>query len=225
MNNAFGKYLRAVREHKKLTINQLAMYSKVSSALISRIENGQRSAPKPETLLKLSEALKIPYEVMMEQAGYAASKATYPSKQTNPEIVLEQTTTYPNDAQHVIKVPVYTELTADDTFTTSKPVDYLYMHSASTESHSFFGIVNRSEDFIAEGIKPGCKLLIKQQPAVESGKFAMCSFHEGESLQLKRIFKQDDLLILQGSSQEPPLIKACEDVTIYGQVVQVICDC
>ncbi|MDM5299488.1 helix-turn-helix transcriptional regulator [Bacillus pumilus] len=66
----FGAYLRALREEKKLSVNQLAMYSEVSAAGISRIENGKRGIPKPPTIKKLAGALKVPYEEMMQAAGY-----------------------------------------------------------------------------------------------------------------------------------------------------------
>lgn len=66
----FGAYLRALREEKKLSVNQLAMYSEVSAAGISRIENGKRGIPKPPTIKKLASALKVPYEDMMQAAGY-----------------------------------------------------------------------------------------------------------------------------------------------------------
>nr|MDH3153186.1 helix-turn-helix domain-containing protein [Bacillus licheniformis] len=69
----FGHHLRQLRERKKLTVNQLAMYSGVSSAGISRIENGKRGVPKPATIRKLADALKVPYEELMASAGYISA--------------------------------------------------------------------------------------------------------------------------------------------------------
>ncbi|WP_424163358.1 helix-turn-helix domain-containing protein [Bacillus amyloliquefaciens] len=66
----FGKQLRTLREKRHLTVNQLATYSGVSAAGISRIENGKRGVPKPATIKKLADALKIPYEELMQTAGY-----------------------------------------------------------------------------------------------------------------------------------------------------------
>ncbi|MEZ2737245.1 helix-turn-helix domain-containing protein [Aneurinibacillus aneurinilyticus] len=66
----FGQFLRNLRNKKDMTVNQLAMYSGVSAAAISRIENGKRGVPKPETIRKIAEALKVPYEELMEAAGY-----------------------------------------------------------------------------------------------------------------------------------------------------------
>ncbi|WP_281282559.1 helix-turn-helix domain-containing protein [Paenibacillus piri] len=66
----FGFYLKQARERKGFSVNQLALESGISNAQISRIENGLRRAPKPETIRKLAEALHIPYEEMMEKAGH-----------------------------------------------------------------------------------------------------------------------------------------------------------
>ncbi len=68
--NTFGKQLRESRRARKLTVNQLAVYSGVSSATISRIENGHRGIPKPATIRKLADTLKIPYEELMARAGH-----------------------------------------------------------------------------------------------------------------------------------------------------------
>jgi transcriptional regulator with XRE-family HTH domain len=66
----FGEVLRELREKRGLTVNQLGIYSGVSPALISKIENGKRGTPKPETLEKLAKGLKIPYEELMILAGH-----------------------------------------------------------------------------------------------------------------------------------------------------------
>ncbi|ASB87308.1 helix-turn-helix domain-containing protein [Bacillus sonorensis] len=76
----FGDHLRQLRERKKLTVNQLAMYSGVSSAGISRIENGKRGVPKPATIRKLANALKIPYEELMASAGYISATTVQESR-------------------------------------------------------------------------------------------------------------------------------------------------
>lgn len=69
-NDGFGSYLKRLRGLRGFSVNQLAMYSGVSSAQVSRVENGQRAEPKPETIQKLSVALKVPYEELMAAAGY-----------------------------------------------------------------------------------------------------------------------------------------------------------
>ncbi|MDQ0195793.1 helix-turn-helix domain-containing protein [Paenibacillus wynnii] len=70
MEESFGRYLKQLREEKGLTINQLAAAAGISGSQISRIENGLRGIPKPSTLRKIAEATKVPYESLMDQAGY-----------------------------------------------------------------------------------------------------------------------------------------------------------
>jgi len=70
MEESFGIYLKHLREQKGLTINQLAASAGISGSQISRIENGVRGIPKPATLRKIAEATDVPYEALMERAGY-----------------------------------------------------------------------------------------------------------------------------------------------------------
>ncbi len=66
----FGAYIKKIRESKNLTLNQVALYSEISAAQLSRIETGKRGVPKPTTIRKISEALKVDYEELMVKAGH-----------------------------------------------------------------------------------------------------------------------------------------------------------
>lgn len=66
----FGAYIKKIRESKHLTLNQVALYSEISAAQLSRIETGKRGVPKPQTIKKISEALKVDYDELMIVAGY-----------------------------------------------------------------------------------------------------------------------------------------------------------
>ncbi|GLY10372.1 helix-turn-helix domain-containing protein [Pseudobacillus badius] len=66
----FGTYIKKIRDSKGLTLNQVALYSDISAAQLSRIETGKRGVPKPTTIKKISEALKVDYDELMKIAGY-----------------------------------------------------------------------------------------------------------------------------------------------------------
>ncbi|WKV08160.1 helix-turn-helix transcriptional regulator [Thermoanaerobacterium sp. CMT5567-10] len=74
---SIGEYIKKIREDRKLSINQLALYSNVSAAHISRIERGLRE-PSPEILKKISEVLDVPYEELMKIAGYLNDNINIP---------------------------------------------------------------------------------------------------------------------------------------------------
>ncbi|WP_019908276.1 transcriptional regulator [Paenibacillus sp. HW567] len=90
MAGDFGEYLKQLREHKGLTINQLASLAGISGAQISRIENGLRGVPKPATLRKIAEAAEVSYEELMEHAGYLAEDLLSNTEGKAPEWATEK---------------------------------------------------------------------------------------------------------------------------------------
>lgn len=70
MEESFGSILRHLREQRGLAVNQLAIYAEVSSGLISKLENGKRKTPKPETIKKLANGLRMEHQALMKLAGY-----------------------------------------------------------------------------------------------------------------------------------------------------------
>ncbi|MGG4470058.1 helix-turn-helix transcriptional regulator [Paenibacillus alvei] len=72
----FGAFIKQIRESKSLTLNQVALYSEISAAQLSRIETGKRGIPKPTTIKKISDALKYDYDELMRVAGYIGNDDT-----------------------------------------------------------------------------------------------------------------------------------------------------
>ncbi|MGG0486815.1 helix-turn-helix domain-containing protein [Priestia aryabhattai] len=66
----FGLYLRNLRISNDLSIRQLSERSGVSNAYLSHVENGKRNVPSPDILRRLAEQLDVPYNEIMEKAGY-----------------------------------------------------------------------------------------------------------------------------------------------------------
>lgn len=65
VNNYFGQKLREIREEKKILLRQIASYLEVDTALISKIEKGDRK-PNKEQVAKISKLLSIcPDELLM----------------------------------------------------------------------------------------------------------------------------------------------------------------
>lgn len=66
----FGAYIKNIRDSKGMTLNQVALYAEISAAQLSRIETGKRGTPKPQTIEKIAQALKVDYTELMKVAGY-----------------------------------------------------------------------------------------------------------------------------------------------------------
>jgi transcriptional regulator with XRE-family HTH domain len=65
-----GKCIRQLRKQNHLRQSQLAKLSGVSIDEISRYETGQRRIASPASLKKLAPHLGVPYERLMQAAGY-----------------------------------------------------------------------------------------------------------------------------------------------------------
>src|SRR5260370_27650074 len=70
--DTLGRYLKSVRLGKKLTRGDVeeATSKEVSNGYLSQLESGQITKPSPHVLYALSTSLGIPYETLMERAGY-----------------------------------------------------------------------------------------------------------------------------------------------------------
>jgi len=69
---ALGAYLKSVRDGLKLSLREVetATDNQVSNPYLSQLENGKIAKPSPHILHALSGAYQIPYERLMERAGY-----------------------------------------------------------------------------------------------------------------------------------------------------------
>jgi transcriptional regulator with XRE-family HTH domain len=65
-----GQGLRTARDVKKLSLRQVEEATGISNAYLSQLENNQVKKPSPHFLHKLAALYDIPYEVLMENAGY-----------------------------------------------------------------------------------------------------------------------------------------------------------
>lgn len=71
---AFGEYLRAQRRLAEMSLRQLSEHTKVSNAYLSQLERGLHQ-PSVRVLTALAEALGIPPERLLAQAGVSLGDA------------------------------------------------------------------------------------------------------------------------------------------------------
>jgi transcriptional regulator with XRE-family HTH domain len=72
--DALGAYLKSVRAGLNFSLREVetATDNQVSNAYLSQLENGKIAKPSPHILHALSGVYHIPYERLMERAGYIA---------------------------------------------------------------------------------------------------------------------------------------------------------
>lgn len=74
---SLAEYLGYIRGIKKLTLREVeeATNKEVSNAYLSQLETGKIAKPSPNVLHSLAEVYAVPYELLMEKAGYIAPTA------------------------------------------------------------------------------------------------------------------------------------------------------
>lgn len=70
-----GEQLYKVRRLQGKSLKAVAEPSGISAAYLQKLERGEVKGPSPHVLHSISTALEIPYERLMELAGYIVPKA------------------------------------------------------------------------------------------------------------------------------------------------------
>lgn len=79
---SLGEYLRNLRLARKLSLREVEDASGVSNAYLSQLEQGKITKPSPHFLHKLAGCYVVPYETLMEKAGYITREEPETAKNT-----------------------------------------------------------------------------------------------------------------------------------------------
>lgn len=75
-----GQAIWEARKRLGLTLRQVEEASGISNGYLSQLENGDIRNPSPQILFKLSEAINVEYELLMELAGHIKKSETITGK-------------------------------------------------------------------------------------------------------------------------------------------------
>jgi transcriptional regulator with XRE-family HTH domain len=69
-NTKLGKYLKSLRQAHALSLRAVEKETGISNGMLSQLESGKVKQPSPIFLHKLAKFYGVPYEGLMEKAGY-----------------------------------------------------------------------------------------------------------------------------------------------------------
>lgn len=75
MNMSLAEELRRIRGVRSASLREVEKATGISNAYLSQLEHGEATNPSPNILYKLAEFYKVPYESLMEAAGYLRKSA------------------------------------------------------------------------------------------------------------------------------------------------------
>lgn len=77
LHGKLGPFIKKARQDMQMSLRDVeaATGREVSNAYLSQLEGSKITKPSPHVLYTLSSALNVPYESLMERAGYIAPTA------------------------------------------------------------------------------------------------------------------------------------------------------
>lgn len=70
MTEKLGSFLASTRNAAGKSLRAVERETGISNAYLSQLETGKIKTPAPQTLHKLAELYSVPYELLMELAGF-----------------------------------------------------------------------------------------------------------------------------------------------------------
>ncbi|HZT03270.1 MAG TPA: helix-turn-helix transcriptional regulator [Steroidobacteraceae bacterium] len=74
-------FISDARAKAGLTLRAVEKETGISNAYLSQLEHGKIQTPAPQNLHKLASLYRVPYEILMELAGYPVPKSTAATSQ------------------------------------------------------------------------------------------------------------------------------------------------
>lgn len=100
-----GEYLANIRAIKKMKLREVeeASGGLVSNAYLSQLEHGRISKPSPNILHSIAEVYGVPYETLMEKAGYIAAGTTKPGRRHGMVPTFAKESLTPEEEEELLK--------------------------------------------------------------------------------------------------------------------------
>ncbi|WP_080840081.1 helix-turn-helix domain-containing protein [Cohnella massiliensis] len=208
----FGKYLRKLRNEKKMTVRQLDLYSGVSHSYLSQIENGKRGVPSPEILKKLHKPLGVSFEDLMRAAGHIDVEL--------PQTIMESATPY--EPSRMLRVPVLGTIRAGQPIDRLESIEgYELVEPELLRGRSGFVLRVQGDSMIGDRIYEGDRVVVVTQQVVNSTDIAVVAVNGCEAT-LKRVKYQDGMAILSSSNPAmETMVYPAKDVFVLGKVIEV----
>ena len=99
-----GEFLANIRKITRQSLRAVeeATGKKVSNAYLSQLEKGHIKKPSPNILHSLAGAYSVPYEVLMEKAGYISEVNDQLASESNRNIIFADKNLTPEEEEELL---------------------------------------------------------------------------------------------------------------------------
>jgi transcriptional regulator with XRE-family HTH domain len=86
MTDRLGPFLAKARSATGKSLRTVERETGISNAYLSQLETGKIKTPAPQNLHRLAETYRVPYELLMELAGFPVPDSSVPSESVSARI-------------------------------------------------------------------------------------------------------------------------------------------
>jgi repressor LexA len=198
----FSEWLSEKIMARHLRPSQLALYSKISGAEISRLLSGQRK-PSMRTITKIAPVLHVNEEEIMRVAGYL------PQDKPQPK---------------VIEIPVHGECPASRfNFAFEEILDTVVLNYDFVKDRNCFALRVKGDCLKDVGIFNKDIVIVSPHAHIENGDIVIARV--GDECTMKKFYKTGEQIVLQPCNHhyEPIIIKPKEkNIEIIGKVIRAL---
>lgn len=217
----FGIRFKEERKKKNLTQQGLASLFHLDKSSISKYENGHQM-PEMETLINICDYFGVSVEYLVGQTDKR-------EKSTSKTDINNITNLVEIDNNKMIKIPVLGVIKAGiPMFAEENIVDYEYVHQEELmQGEKYFYLQIKGDSMINAGIPDRSRVLIKKQSFIENDGEIMAVRVNGDEATLKRVYRQQNGLVLQSENQKyAPMFYPASDieigyVSVIGKAIKV----
>ncbi|WP_164744070.1 helix-turn-helix domain-containing protein [Paenibacillus barengoltzii] len=198
---------RLLAEHN-VTAYRVAKETGITTATFTSWKQGKYT-PKQDKLQKIADYFGVSIDYLMGR-----TQDPTPIKLNN---VIENV--------EMVKIPIYGEIRAGyNSLAQQDIIGYEIVAKDSVADGEYFFLIVKGDSMIEEGIREGMRVLVRKQRTCQHGKIGVVVVN-GDEGTLKRVYYEDDNVILQAANRNiPPRVYPIDEVMIQGQVTQVIFD-
>ena len=133
MINRLASELKQLREIRGCSLRQVEKATGVSNAYLSQLERGDAARPSPDKLARLAEFYDVPYEKLMELAGYLGSSAIGVSRYAARPRLISNSRAKPAKVSVLREAMMSADLSEDEI---GMVADYIAFIKARRKKHS-----------------------------------------------------------------------------------------
>ena len=212
----FGKILKKLREDRNVSAIKFSEDLSIHRGTLSNWETGRRT-PDSQTLLKIAEYFSVTVDYLL---GNTDTK-------TNDNVKISDLQEVNTDK--MVKIPVLGVIKAGmPMFAEDNIIDYEYVHQEELmQEENYFYLQVKGDSMINARIYEGDRVRIKKQNFLEKDGDIMAVRVNGDEATLKRVYRQENGLVLQSENPNyPPMFFPVSDIEtgyvgILGKVVKI----